>query len=55
MVRFAPTQLSSWLPMRCPKLPNAPEHMKSYLVADTEFRGDYGEDLVKRFNAWLAQ
>jgi putative spermidine/putrescine transport system substrate-binding protein len=29
--------------------------MKSYLVADTEFWGDYGEDLVKRFNAWLAQ
>ncbi|CAN7185397.1 ABC transporter substrate-binding protein [Phyllobacterium sp. LjRoot231] len=38
-----------------PKLPNAPDHMKSYLVADTEFWGDYGEDLVKRFNAWLAQ
>ena len=38
-----------------PKLPNAPEHMKTYLVADTEFWGDYGEDLVKRFNAWLAQ
>lgn len=37
------------------KLPNAPDHMKSYLVADTEFWGDYGEDLVKRFNAWLAQ
>jgi putative spermidine/putrescine transport system substrate-binding protein len=38
-----------------PKLPNAPDHMKSYLVADTEFWGDHGEDLVKRFNAWLAQ
>ena len=38
-----------------PKLPNAPDHMTSYLVADTEFWGDYGEDLVKRFNAWLAQ
>ena len=38
-----------------PKLPNAPDHMSAYLVADTEFWGDYGEDLVKRFNAWLAQ
>ncbi|MDX8481749.1 ABC transporter substrate-binding protein [Mesorhizobium sp. VK24D] len=39
-----------------PKLPNAPDHLKgAYLVADTEFWGDYGEDLVKRFNAWLAQ
>lgn len=38
-----------------PKLPTAPEHMQSYLVADTEFWGDHGEDLVKRFNAWLAQ
>ena len=37
------------------KLPNAPDHMKSYLVANAEFWGDYGEDLVKRFNAWLAQ
>jgi putative spermidine/putrescine transport system substrate-binding protein len=37
------------------KLPNAPDHLKSYLVADTEFWGDYGEDLVKRFNAWLAK
>ncbi|TIW29815.1 MAG: ABC transporter substrate-binding protein, partial [Mesorhizobium sp.] len=39
-----------------PKLPNAPDHLGgAYLVADTEFWGDYGEDLVKRFNAWLAQ
>lgn len=39
-----------------PKLPNAPDHLAgAYLVADTEFWGDYGEDLVKRFNAWLAQ
>ena len=38
-----------------PKLPTAPDHMKAYLVADTEFWGDHGEDLVKRFNAWLAQ
>ncbi|MET3911622.1 putative spermidine/putrescine transport system substrate-binding protein [Bradyrhizobium sp. S3.3.6] len=38
-----------------PKLPTAPDHMKSYLVGDVEFWGDHGEDLVKRFNAWLAQ
>ncbi len=38
-----------------PKLPTAPDHMTSYLVADVEFWGDHGEDLVKRFNAWLAQ
>jgi putative spermidine/putrescine transport system substrate-binding protein len=37
------------------KLPTAPDHMQAYLVADTEFWGDHGEDLVKRFNAWLAQ
>jgi putative spermidine/putrescine transport system substrate-binding protein len=38
-----------------PKLPTAPDHMKSYLVGNVEFWGDHGEDLVKRFNAWLAQ
>jgi putative spermidine/putrescine transport system substrate-binding protein len=38
-----------------PKLPTAPDHMKSYLVGNVEFWGDYGEDLVKRFNAWLAK
>jgi putative spermidine/putrescine transport system substrate-binding protein len=37
------------------KLPTAPEHMKTYLVGNVEFWGDQGEDLVKRFNAWLAQ
>jgi putative spermidine/putrescine transport system substrate-binding protein len=37
------------------KLPTAPEHMKAYLVGNVEFWGDHGEDLVKRFNAWLAQ
>jgi len=37
------------------KLPNAPDHMESYLVADAGFWGDYGEDILKRFNAWLAQ
>ncbi|WP_137933677.1 ABC transporter substrate-binding protein [Mesorhizobium comanense] len=43
-------------PDALPKLPNAPDHLAgAYLVADTEFWGDYGEDLVKRFNAWLAQ
>ncbi len=38
-----------------PKLPTAPDHMQSYLVGNVEFWGDYGEDLTKRFNAWLAQ
>jgi putative spermidine/putrescine transport system substrate-binding protein len=38
-----------------PKLPTDPEHMKAQLVADVEFWGDHGEDLNKRFNAWLAQ
>jgi putative spermidine/putrescine transport system substrate-binding protein len=37
------------------KLPTEPDHMKSYLVGDVEFWGDHGEDLTKRFNAWLAQ
>jgi putative spermidine/putrescine transport system substrate-binding protein len=37
------------------KLPNAPDHMTSYLVADPTFWGDHGPDLVKRFNAWLAR
>ncbi|QEN89966.1 ABC transporter substrate-binding protein [Labrys sp. KNU-23] len=38
-----------------PKLPTAPENMQRHLVANVEFWGDHGEDLVKRFNAWLAQ
>ena len=37
------------------KLPTAPEYMKKALVADVEFWGDHGEDLTKRFNAWLAK
>ncbi|WP_413992584.1 ABC transporter substrate-binding protein [Labrys okinawensis] len=37
------------------KLPTSPDHMQKYLVANVEFWGDHGEDLVKRFNAWLAQ
>jgi putative spermidine/putrescine transport system substrate-binding protein len=37
------------------KLPTAPDHMKVTLIADPEFWGDHGEDLVKRFNAWVAQ
>ena len=37
------------------KLPTAPDHMKKVLVADVEFWGDHGEDLTKRFNAWLAK
>ncbi len=37
------------------KLPTAPEHMKVTLVADVEFWGDHGEELTKRFSAWVAQ
>ncbi len=37
------------------KLPNDPDHLTSYLVADPEFWGDHGPDLVRRFNAWLAR
>jgi putative spermidine/putrescine transport system substrate-binding protein len=46
--QFVPSEVAA-------KLPTSPEHMQSHLVADTEFWGDQGEDLVKRFNAWLAQ
>jgi putative spermidine/putrescine transport system substrate-binding protein len=37
------------------KLPTAPDHMQTALVFDVEFWGDHGEDLNKRFNAWLAK
>ena len=53
--RYASTRPSSSRPTRSRSCRTRPTHMKSYLVADTEFWGDYGEDLVKRFNAWLAQ
>ena len=42
-------------PETLPKLPTAPDHMKTSLVLDVEFWGDHGEDLTKRFNAWLAK
>jgi putative spermidine/putrescine transport system substrate-binding protein len=42
-------------PATLAKLPTAPDHMKSVLVASAEFWGDHGEDLTKRFNAWLAK
>ena len=37
------------------KLPTAPDHMKTVLYASVAFWGDHGEDLTKRFNAWLAK
>jgi len=37
------------------KLPTAADHIKTALVIDVEFWGDHGEDLTKRFNAWLAK
>jgi putative spermidine/putrescine transport system substrate-binding protein len=37
------------------KLPTAPDHIKTALVIDVDFWGDHGEDLTKRFNAWLAK
>jgi putative spermidine/putrescine transport system substrate-binding protein len=46
--KFVPPEVAA-------KLPTSEEHMQSHLVADTEFWGDQGEDLVKRFNGWLAQ
>lgn len=42
-------------PATLAKLPTAPDHMKQVLVADVEFWGDHGEDLTRRFNAWLAK
>ncbi|MGH7101803.1 MAG: extracellular solute-binding protein [Acetobacteraceae bacterium] len=36
------------------KLPNSPDHMSAHLVADPDFWADYGEDLNRRFSAWLA-
>jgi len=38
-----------------PKLPTAEDHLKNALVIDVEFWSDHGEDLTKRFNAWLAK
>jgi putative spermidine/putrescine transport system substrate-binding protein len=37
------------------KLPTEPEHMQKTLVIDVGFWGDYGQDLSKRFNDWLAK
>ena len=37
------------------KLPTAPDHMKEALPIDMEFWADYGQDLTKRFNDWLAK
>jgi putative spermidine/putrescine transport system substrate-binding protein len=37
------------------KLPTAPDHMKTSLVIDVGFWGDYGQDLAKRFNDWVAK
>jgi putative spermidine/putrescine transport system substrate-binding protein len=38
-----------------PKLPTAPDHMANALPIDMEFWADYGQDLTKRFNDWLAK
>ena len=37
------------------KLPTAPDHMEGALPIDMEFWADYGQDLNKRFNDWLAK
>jgi putative spermidine/putrescine transport system substrate-binding protein len=47
-VKFVP-------PETLPKLPTAPDHMQDALPIDMEFWADYGQDLNKRFNAWLAK
>jgi putative spermidine/putrescine transport system substrate-binding protein len=47
-VKFVP-------PDTLPKLPTAPDHMQNALPIDMEFWADYGQDLNKRFNDWLAK
>jgi putative spermidine/putrescine transport system substrate-binding protein len=47
-VKFVPPEV-------LPKLPTAPDHMKEALPMDMEFWADYGQDLTKRFNDWLAK
>ena len=37
------------------KLPTAPNNMQDALPIDMEFWADYGQDLTKRFNDWLAK
>ena len=38
-----------------PKLPTAPNNMVNALPMDMEFWADYGQELNKRFNDWLAK
>jgi putative spermidine/putrescine transport system substrate-binding protein len=47
-VKFVPAET-------LPKLPTAPDHMTNALPIDMEFWADYGQDLNKRFNDWLAK
>ncbi len=36
-------------------LPTAPGNMKNFIVADSEFWADHEDELVERFEAWLAK
>ncbi|MGH6934255.1 MAG: ABC transporter substrate-binding protein [Dongiaceae bacterium] len=42
-------------PAVLPDLPTAPENMTNALIADPIFWADHSEELLERFNAWLAQ
>ena len=42
-------------PEALPKLPTAPDHLNEALPVDMEFWADYGQELTKRFNEWLAK
>lgn len=42
-------------PAILPNLPNAPDHVGSVLMTDAGFWSERGNDLLQRFNAWLAK
>lgn len=42
-------------PAVLPHLPSAPDNMKTAVAQDPQFWADHGEELLERFNAWLAQ
>ena len=43
------------LPAVLPKLPTAPDNLKTAFNLDTQFWADNGDQLKERFNAWLSQ
>lgn len=42
-------------PAILPNLPNAPDHIGNVLMQDSGFWSEKGNDLLQRFNAWLAR